>query len=401
MATVKAKFRNSSIATQEGTIFFQVTHQRSVRQISTGYRVLAEEWDKENECFNENTKNCKREKYIAEVKVKLENEFHRLQKVIEKLEQTRVAYTVDEVVAYYHTRRSEIMLFDFMTHIIVQLKKVNRQRTSETYQSALNSFRKYRAGCDVALDDMDAELMSSYEVYLKRCNISPNTSSFYMRNLRAVYNRAVDKNLTRQQYPFKYVYTGIEKTVKRATPLKTVKHLKQLDLPETSSLKWARDMFLFSFYTRGMAFVDMSYLRKIDLKNGILTYRRKKTGQKLSVRWEKCMQEIVEQYDTSDSPYLLPIIRSDKKDSRLQYRNASHLVNRKLKILSARLGLSVPLTMYVARHTWASVAQSKRIPLSVISEGMGHESESTTRIYLASLDTNVIDKANRLILNLL
>ena len=59
----------------------------------------------------------------------------------------------------------------------------------------------------------------------------------------------------------------------------------------------------------------------------------------------------------------------------------------------------MPLTMYVARHSWASAAKAKGIPVSVISEGMGHDSESTTQIYLASLDTSIVDSANSIILN--
>ena len=85
-------------------------------------------------------------------------------------------------------------------------------------------------------------------------------------------------------------------------------------------------------------------------------------------------------------------------DERTQYIYASHNINRGLKLIGAKLGLPVPLTMYVSRHAWASIAKSKNIPLSVISEGMGHDSEATTRIYLASLDTAAIDKANSMIL---
>ena len=221
-----------------------------------------------------------------------------------------------------------------------------------------------------------------------------------MRNLRAVYNRAVKKELTPQRDPFSEVYTGIDKTVKRAVSLSVIKRMKAIDLSLSPMEELARDMFLFSFYTRGMAFVDMAYLKKKDVQNGILSYRRRKTGQLLSIRWEKCMAEIAAKYDTGGSTYLLPIIMNEG-DTRRQYRNASHLINNKLKLISKRLKLSVPLTMYVARHTWASIARSKNIPLSVISEGMGHDNENTTRIYLASLDTAVVDKANRLILKAL
>lgn len=224
-----------------------------------------------------------------------------------------------------------------------------------------------------------------------------NTTSFYMRILRAVYNRAVEKGLTEQRYPFRHVYTGVEKTIKRAVSVKVIKKLKELDLSMKPSLDFARDMFLFSFYTRGMSFVDMAYLRKIDLQNGILTYRRRKTGQQLTIKWEKCMEEIICKYSSNKTDYLLPIIKVQDNE-RKQYDNALHLVNYRLKDLSKILKLQRPLTLYVARHSWASAAKAKNIPLSVICEGMGHESEKTTQIYLASLETSVVDKANKVIL---
>jgi integrase len=197
---------------------------------------------------------------------------------------------------------------------------------------------------------------------------------------------------------FQLVSTGVDKTVKRAVPLKVIRRIRDLDLTLSPVLDYARDLFMFSFYTRGMAFVDMAYLKKKDLQNGVLVYRRQKTGQQLFIKWEKPMQEIVGKYDTSATPYLLPIIRDMDTDARKQYKNAAHLVNDKLKKIGRQLGLAIPLTSYVARHAWASIAKSKNIPISTISEAMGHDSENTTRIYLASLDTSVVDKANSLIL---
>ena len=145
----------------------------------------------------------------------------------------------------------------------------------------------------------------------------------------------------------------------------------------------------------------LAYLKKKDLQNGILSYRRQKTGQQLFVKWEKPMQEIVDKYDTNATPYLLPVIRDMHADARRQYKNAAHLVNDKLKKLGEQLGLDIPLTSYVARHGWASIAKDRNIPLAIISEAMGHDSEKTTRIYLASLDTSAVDKANSRILKAL
>lgn len=223
-----------------------------------------------------------------------------------------------------------------------------------------------------------------------------------MKRLRAVYNKAIDDGFVENKNLFRRVFTSSEKTVKRAISLKHIKRLKSLDLSYSASKEFARDMFLFSFYTRGMSFVDIAYLQEKDLKGNVLTYRRKKTGQLLNIQWERCMQEIVNKYSScSHSPYLLPIIKNPEIDLRKQYQNVQSLINRNLKSIGMDLKLPMPLTMYCARHSWASIARSEGIPIAVISEGMGHDSESTTQIYLASLETQVIDKANRKILKLL
>lgn len=292
-------------------------------------------------------------------------------------------------------------LFVFMQKEIDQFRSNGRERTAETYISAKNSMAKFLAGQDIRLTDIDESLMLRYETYLHSQGISSNTSSFYMRILRATYNKAVDCNLTPQRYPFKKVYTGIDKTIKRAVPLKIIKRIKSLDLSKNKGLEFARDMFMFSFYTRGMSFIDIAFLTCDNLCDGRLVYKRHKTGQQLSIRWERCMQEIVERYHEPGARYLLPLIRYEGVNERLQYLSRSSWICVKLKKIGEMIQLEIPLTMYVARHSWASIARSSRIPVSVISESMGHESEHTTQIYLSTFDYKEVDKANKRILRML
>ena len=397
MTSIKIKFRPSSVEGKEGGIFFQIIHNRVVRQLNTDYRVFASEWDAEAECIivNETRANI-----LCSIKERLEWDYARLKNVIRQLENDNIRFTADDVITAFHRLTKETSLFNFMHGVIAQLKQLDKVRTSETYTATLKSFMAFREEQDVPLDGITSDLMLLYEAHLKAMDVRMNTISFYMRNLRAVYNRAVEKGLTPQNNPFRHVYTGVDKTVKRAIPIKSIKALKELDLSLKPSLDFARDMFLFSFYTRGMSFIDMAYLKKSDLKNGILTYRRRKTGQELTIKWEKCMDEIIAKYPKNETDFLLPIITMQSNE-RKQYDNALHLVNYHLKDISEMLRLQRPLTMYVARHSWASAAKAKNVPLSVISEGMGHDSEATTQIYLASLETSVVDKANKMILGLL
>ena len=399
MASVKVKFRPSSVNGKEGSIYYQVIHNRAVRQITADLYVHESEWNAVTSSVTiPSWADADRKHHLHMIQKHISRDILRLENIIRDLTLKGVC-SADAIVDGYRKQTSLQSFFNFMDSVIGQLKRLNRERTSETYSSALSSFMRFRRNKDIQLDDMDEDLIMEYEAWLKKHNASLNTISFYMRILRATYNRAVEKGLTAQKHPFRHVYTGMDKTVKRAISLKDIRRIKELDLTGKPHWELARDMFLFSFYTRGMSFIDMAYLKKSDLKNGILTYRRRKTGQQLTVKWENCMEEIVTKYaGRSVTQYLLPIITDPLTDERKQYRNAIFRVNTALKEVARLADLQIPLTMYCARHGWASVAKSKNIPLSVISEGMGHDSEKTTRIYLASLDTSVVDRANSLIL---
>lgn len=403
MATVKVKFRASSVGTGEGTLVYKVTHRRVTRQITTGYRLYPQEWDgAHSKVVIPSDRDSRRQAYLKALEEKIADDMTLFREIIALLDCTGGHYTADEVVGQYRIPPETGGFMCFARSLTTELKRTGRERTAERYTTVLNSFRRFLAERgDIPLNRIESALMVEYESHLKAEGICPNSSSFYMRGLWAVYNRAVEKGLTVQRNPFRHVYTGIDKTVKRAIPLKAVRQIRDQDLRLEPTMDWARDLFMFSFYTRGMSFIDMAYLKKSDLKNGVLSYRRQKTGQRLFIKWEKPMQEIVSRYDTSGTPYLLPVIRDMRTDGRKQYKSAAHRVNRLLKKLGMRLGLAIPLTMYVARHGWASIAKSRNIPVSIISEAMGHDSEKTTLIYLASLDTSAIDKANSLILKAL
>lgn len=380
MTSIKVKFRPSSVSGKEGTIYYQIIQNRVVRQLKTDYRVYAEEWNEDRATVIVGNSNDERYAYLLLVGGRINSDLRRLRKIADSFTDTwEGRYTADDIIRKFQETAAEASFFNFMEGIIVQLKRLNRERTAETYTSTLSSFLRFQNEKDVLLDDMTSDLMQEYEAYLKTRGIAMNTISFYMRILRAVYNRAVERGMAEQCYPFKHVYTGIDKTIKRALTLKDIRKIKELNLTLQPALDFARDMFLFSFYTRGMSFIDMAYLKKSDLKNGILTYRRRKTGQRLTIKWERCMQEIVDKYDLLvrlDSLYLLPIITVvDTQKARQYYKNKLYAVNSNLKRVAALIGLQIPLTTYVARHSWASIARNKNIPLSVISEGMGHDSE--------------------------
>ncbi|GAK37877.1 tyrosine type site-specific recombinase [Bacteroides graminisolvens DSM 19988 = JCM 15093] len=254
----------------------------------------------------------------------------------------------------FQDNKQEQSFNSYVRQQIARLKRLGKIHTSETYMAALRSFSGFMNDKEVLFDQLNADLIAEYEAYLKSRGNSPNTISFYMRILKAVYNRAVEEGLTGQRHPCKSVYTGVEKTLKRAISLNELKRIKGLDLSLKPNLNFARDMFLFYFYTGGMSFIDMAYLKKKDLQNGILSYRRRKAGQQLFIKWERCMQEIVDKYPVNGTEYLLPIITKRNEDCQKQYTNELHRVNHLLKKIGKQLNLPIPLTMYVGRHSWAT-----------------------------------------------
>lgn len=400
MASIKVKFRPSTVDGQEGRIYYQILHERKPRQLATDYKIFPSEWnEKRGQVVTQN--GSPRQSLILSIRERIRWDVERLIKINRHLDLKGVCYTADDVIDEFRNYKNEYTLFNFMEAIIVKLKQNGKARTSETYTSALNSFKKFRKGEDILLDCINSEIIKEYEVWLKQSGLVPNSISFYARILRAVYNRAVDSEIIENRYPFRKVYTGVDKTIKRALPLSIIKTIAGLDLSMTSALDFARNMFLMSFYLRGMSFIDMAYLKKSDLQNGRVTYRRRKTGQQLIIGWEPEMQKILDKYPENKTDYLLPIITNPMTDERKTYRNKCYNINRNLKKIATMIGVSIPLTLYVARHSWASAAKSKGIPISVISEGMGHNSEVTTQIYLSSLDSSVIDRANSLIIKCL
>ena len=301
-----------------------------------------------------------------------------------------------------NSRKTErVTVLVYMERQVAEMKTMRRLGTARNYTRAKNSFSSFLEDHDVSFRRMDENLIKSYNNWLEQRGVVKNTISFYMRILRAIYNKAVKDCIAKQNSPFKNVYTGIDNTRKRALDENVIRKIMMLDLKDSPTLALSRDMFIFSYCMRGMSFVDIAFLRRQNFDGNYITYHRKKTGQRLSVLVEPCIARIIERYAklSEGSPYIFPIISSDNpEEAYRQYQTALGYHNRKLKELAKRANVNLPLSSYWARHTWATVARNHNIPVSVIGAAMGHSSEKTTLIYLASLENSVIDKANRLVI---
>lgn len=398
---IKLSLRLPASATEAiaKTLYHQISSPHSVRKIETAYQLYANEWDaKSAAILLPESIHHPRYAYLLSVRTAISAEQEKLGNILSRFNALGLPCSTDAIVAQFQTDTHPVGFLGYAQSLIGQLRQAGKLSITEKYISSLRSFQRYLGKDELQFSSINSTLMLGYESYLHTSGKCRNTSSFYMRNLRAIYNRAVDDGLTIPSQPFKHVYTGIDKTVKRAISLETIQRMVKLDLHAQPLLEYARDLFLFSFFTRGMSFIDMANLRKRNLQNGILRYRRQKTSQQLCIKWEQPMQAIINKYDSSGSSFLLPIIRDEHKDFRRQYRYTYGKVNLALKEIGRQLQIAIPLTTYVARHSWASIAKSQQIPLATISEALGHDSENTTRIYLSSLDSSVVDNANSLII---
>ena len=399
MASIRLKFRPSTTPGKEGSLVFQIIHGRSVRRITSEYKIFACEWDKDNGRIILPPPLSPRYEYMASVKSDLQWQLDRLRRMTAESEKTADTVSLDEITANFSpcTDISD-SVFNFIRNLIRHKRQLGKVRSSETYRSMLNSLMHFRNGRDLTFDMVDGGLMELYEAWMLNGGLTRNTTSFYMRILRTNYKMAVEKGLTADRHPFRHVYCGMDKTVKRSIPFIDIKKINGLDLSRKPSLDFARDMFMFSFCTRGMSFIDMAYLKKTDLDSGCLAYRRKKTGQLLTVEWTRQMQAITDKYKPNATKYLLPIITREDGSERRQYQNQMRKINRHLKDIARLAGLPLALSMYYTRHSWATIARGKDIPLAVISEALGHDSETTTQIYLDSIKSSEVDKANSMIL---
>ena len=216
MASIKVKFRPSTNGNKEGTIYYQIIQNRVIRQLKTDYRLFMHEWNEAKSSIVLN--NSCRQNYIQSIEERIDWDIKRLQSIINQLENKRVKYSADDIILTFQKQANEQSLFNFMQSVMTQLQQMGKQRTSETYRCTLKSFMQFREDKDVLLEDIDSDLMLMYEAYLHNRGLTKNSTSFYMRILRAVYNRAVEKDLTTNRNPFIHVYTGIDKTIKRAIP---------------------------------------------------------------------------------------------------------------------------------------------------------------------------------------
>ena len=296
------------------------------------------------------------------------------------------------------------MFCEFALHLIDSFEKTGRIGNAKVYGMAVSFIKRYNKGADLPFSQITYSLLKKMEVAYLSQNKSVNGLSVYMRTIRSIYNKAIKEGLAGEEsYPFKNLEIRTEKTRKRAISKDQINKIEQIEIPEDTVLWHTKNYFLFSFYCRGMNFIDMAKLQVKNLINNRIIYARSKSRDRklFSIEINEKINRILEYYmchvnRNDPNSYIFPIIqRSEPLLMRKDIDNARGLFNEYLKVLAKECGITENLTSYVARHTWASAAKKMGISSEIISEGMGHSDLKTTQIYLEDFADDVLDEANK------
>ena len=288
---------------------------------------------------------------------------------------------------------------------INRLRKEGRYSTAHVYKNALYSFSKFCGTLNMSFRQVTKERLRRYGQYLYECGLKPNTISTYMRMLRSIYNRGVEAG-SAPYVPrlFHDVYTGVDVRQKKALPAGELHKLLYED-PKSERLRRTQTIAALMFQFCGMSFADLAHLEKSALEQSVLRYNRIKTKTPMSVEVLDTARGMINQLRSNQEPipdcpnYLFDILCGNKKrkDERAyrEYQSALRRFNNSLKDLARALRLNSPVSSYTLRHSWATTAKDRGVPIEMISESLGHKSIKTTQIYLKGFELRERTEVNK------
>lgn len=403
MVSVKIMLNKSRIR-KDGTypLVFQIIYRRQKKLIYMDYRLRTEDFDPVREMVVHNEQTPFSMKEVKKMNSSIRKQKKEILARVSELLEEEAEFSVKDIVAHFNNNGDGICLLAFFDNCIDEKLVLKKYGIAAAYKSTQSSIRLFLEDRDIYMANISEKLVDGYRSFLMERKVSDNTIKYYMRNFRSIYNAAIRKGYRfKEKYPFARLRAAPSQTVKRALSKEQMRAINNLELPPRSNLEKYRDLFLFSFFAQGMPFVDLVMLKKENICEGVISYKRYKSKLQVHVKVTEQIQALLDKYQ-NDGKYVFDIIKENADKSEYdQYRIALIYSNRNLKKIGKMLGFEVPLTTYCARHTWANEAKNSGAPLMVISEGLGHQSEKTTLIYLKGLDLTVLDIINRKVSSIL
>ena len=368
-----------------------------------GFACTIDQWDFEKNRFNKNDPDNKLKNPV------LDNKLHEAKKIIIKADDEKKTVTFQSFEqAFFNPQKNETVQSFFETEI-KRLKSIGSINYSNIYKYTKNRIFAFTKNKDLKFTDIDYKFLKNFENFLISNKDKPNTIHVYLRTLRTLYNSAIKNNICKEKdYPFKaprsnpngYSFESFKsETRKRALTKKQMKSICKFSTKPGTKLFDAKNFFLFSFYTRGMNFKDIAYLKWTDIVNGRIEYIRAKTGGQFSIQINPDIENILNIYKKNNkSEYVFPIINPEFTDNIQIFNRIKKVLsqtNKHLKFISEKLKIDFNITFYCARHSWATIMKFSGQSMTVIKDGLGHHTEEQTATYLKSFPNEVLDKANR------
>lgn len=403
MATIRL-ILNKTKQKNDGScpVLLCVTHERRRAYFSTDFSVLEKDWNPDTELFRSSYPNHKkRNRWVTSMRFKAED-------IIQEYKEDDIDWTIDDFKeAYVGVKTSDV--FDFFNSYIQDLRDIGKVGNAEAYNDSYRALRKFWKG-PLKFSQIDYPFLLKFEMHLRKGGAGDGGINTYMRTLRSLFNKAIKSKLCKEKYyPFKeyQIKKVTPKTPKRAIAMEDILKIAKYEATPHTKEGLSRDLFMFSFYTQGMNYIDMAKLKWNMIAADRLHYRRSKTGGHFSIKILPPVQKILDYYKNEKigkgdmSPYIFPILDDSHKteaDIKERCKNGLKRMNKHLKMIGVSIGLNQPLTSYVARHSYATILKRKGVNISVISEGLGHTTQEVTQIYLDSFENETLDRANELLL---
>ncbi|MCP9750378.1 site-specific integrase [Ferruginibacter sp. HRS2-29] len=412
-------------------LIFRLTHNRKTTSLKTGISLKKEDWDEKGLVVKKSYKGT------ANV-TRLNNEIQKkkaeaLDKILKiEAKPSSIPLSLKDIKTEIDPETKSLSFYDFGDELVVDLIKAERIGTARSYRGVLFALKTYNKGNpleknqggrfknsnivkysskfkdvtfkDLKFEEINYDFLKSFENYHLSSGNGLNGLAVYMRTIRSIFNQAIKaKKVEKLYYPFSDYQIKTQATKKRALDHNLFKRIISLKLPSTHTCFHSRNYFIASYLMYGMNFTDMAYLRKENIIDGRINYKRKKTGKVYDIKITEGLNEILNYYITlnSESKYVFPLIkRHSATEKQLDVLNAQKLLNENLKDIAKLCDIDQNLTGYVSRHSFATHAMMGNVPINAISAMPGHSSLKTTEIYLKSLPSNVLDDYNSQILNL-
>lgn len=407
MATIKVVlFTHNKLKNGEHPIYLRITQDRKSRYAKVGATCPKSLWDENKELPTKKHPN------YLELSILINKKKAEVNKLLLHEEIDGKDSSAEELKRKVVKKKSsKITVLQYFDKVYEDLIKLDKIKTAKTFRATKNSLMNFREGKDFFFSDVNLNFLNRYEEYHVAKGWKLNSIFVIVRTFKTLINKAREEEVVRQDYdPFKDYslkkFRGIV-TEKRALDKEQIKKIETLELKPCSSIYNSRHYFMFSLYCRGMNFADMADLKWKDIKNGEFEYTRNKTNKRFHVKLIEPANEILKyfkrHYFENMESYVFPILkpshvtamsRENRKVKMLR------IINSDLKEIAKLCDIKETLTMYVARHSFATILKMKGVQTSVISELLGHRSESTTQIYLDSFGKDQLDEANKVLLDL-